>query len=212
MIRPAFREISRYLFLSFLFFIASESLFGQQADDRFFKKEDIPLFNLKEVVIYAEPKFSDATDLSHYYYLKRKVIKMHPYSIRMVKMMLKLDARLNKLKNPRQRKKYVKRIQSYMKHHYTDSLLNMTTIEGQVLCKMINRYTGKTLYEIVTHYQGSWSAFWWNTSAGFFDISLKEPYKPGEHSKDSQIEYILQQAFADQTLSEFDPMTYEETR
>ena len=41
----------------------------------------------------------------------------------------------------------------------------------------------------------SWRAFWYNTTANLFDISLKEKYDPFKNKEDYLIEDILQRQF-----------------
>ena len=46
----------------------------------------------------------------------------------------------------------------------------------------------------------SWRAFWYNTTANLFDISLKEKYDPFKNKEDYWIEDILERSFHENIL------------
>ena len=48
--------------------------------------------------------------------------------------------------------------------------------------------------------RSGWKAFWYNTSANVFSISLKDEYRPAVVNEDYLIEDILQRAYIDDTL------------
>jgi hypothetical protein len=53
--------------------------------------------------------------------------------------------------------------------------------------------------------RSGWRAFWYNTTASFFDISLKEEFNPSDVKEDFYIEDILQREFQSGTLNEQAP-------
>ena len=78
----------------------------------------------------------------------------------------------------------------------------MTRTEGRILIKLIHRQTGKTVFKNIKDLRSGWKAFWYNTTASFFDISLKKPYDPYENKEDFYIEDILRRAFQSGELEE----------
>ena len=93
------------------------------------------------------------------------------------------------------RKKYTKRIQKYIEGEFSERLKKLTRTEGQILVKLIYRQTGRTAFDLVKELRAGWRAFWYNTTASMFDISLKEEYKPFEAKEDYLIEEILERSF-----------------
>ena len=71
----------------------------------------------------------------------------------------------------------------------------MTRTEGRILIKLIHRQTGKTAFNNIRGLRSGWKAFWYNTTANLFKLSLKDEYNPQLVNEDFLIEYILQQAF-----------------
>jgi hypothetical protein len=60
---------------------------------------------------------------------------------------------------------------------------------------LIHRQTGRTAFALVKELRTGWRAFWYNTTASVFDISIKEEYNPFEVKEDYLIEDILERSF-----------------
>ena len=87
-----------------------------------------------------------------------------------------------------------------MEGEFTDRLKKLTRTEGEILIKLMHRQTGETAFDLVKDYRSGWKAFWYNTTANLFKLSLKDKYDPVHNTKDFLIEDILQRAFTDGTL------------
>ncbi len=157
---------------------------------------------LDRVIIFHKLKFKSKEDRLRYYILKRKTLKVYPYAKLASERLTTLNERLDHIKTKRQRKKYTKRIQKYIEEEFSAELKKLTRTEGQILVKLIHRQTGKTAFELVKTLRSGWRAFWYNTTASMFDISLKREYHPEEVQEDYHIEDILQRAFAIKRLEE----------
>ena len=68
------------------------------------------------------------------------------------------------------------------------------------MLKLIHRQTGTTAYDLVKELRTSWRAFWYNTTASLFDISLKQEYTPFSVEEDYLIEDILERSFQEEIL------------
>lgn len=158
--------------------------------------------DLDEVVILQRLKFDSKEDQKHYLILRRKVKKVWPFAKLAGERFVQLNQRLDSLEGKRAKKKYTKIIQRYVENEFTDDLKKLTRSEGQILVKLLHRQTGSTGFDLIKDYRSGWKAFWLNTTASMFDISLKEPYDP-EHIKDDfYIEDILQRSFQFDLLEE----------
>ena len=87
----------------------------------------------------------------------------------------------------------------------SEKLKKFTRTEGQILVKLIHRQTGKTSFELVKELRTGWKAFWYNTTASLFDISLKVKYDPFLNKEDYLIEDILERSFQANILERQDP-------
>ncbi len=150
---------------------------------------------LDEVMLLHKLQFDSKKDRRRYLILKRKTIKVYPYAKLASKRLDSLNARLNRLKRKRDRKRYAKKIQKYIEGEFSDELKKFTRTEGQILIKLIHRQTGKTTYELIKELRSGWRAFWFNNTASLFDLSLKRKFDPMYEKEDYLIEDILQRNF-----------------
>lgn len=151
---------------------------------------------LNEVYIFSRLKFSTYKDKLKYYILRRKTIKVYPYAKLAAERLVELNDSLTKITKKRKRKKYTKEIQKYIEEQFSEELKKLTRTEGQILVKLIYRQTGVTAFDLVKKLRSGWRAFWYNTTAKLFKISIKEVYRPTAVHEDYLIEDILQRAFA----------------
>ena len=159
---------------------------------------------LEEVFILKKLHFRSYKDEFYYGWFKKKVLKAYPYAKMACERVIIIDKRLERIKDKRQRKKYIRILQDYLENKFTDQLKKLTRTEGRILIKLMHRNTGVILYDLIKRYKSSWSAFWYNVTAKFFKLSLKFPYDPVHVMEDHMIEDILQRAWRDGTIELLD--------
>ncbi len=170
--------------------------------------DTISLQILDEVLLFDEPSFSSAEARRRYEILKRKVIKVYPYAVIAGDKLDSLNFALSLISKKKQRKRYIKEFQSYLEEEFADQLKKLTRSEGQILNKLIYRETGRSTYELIKDHRSFLKAFWYNTMANFYDISLKRPYQPDSDEEDELIEIILNKAFLEGKLKEREPKVF----
>ena len=156
--------------------------------------------DLEEVVLLNKLSFNNKVDRRRYLILRRKTRNVYPYAKLASERLLTMTKRLQTIKKKRQASKYTKRIQKYIEQEFSEKLKKLTRTEGQILVKLIHRQTGTTAYDLVKELRTSWRAFWYNTTASFFDISLKQKYIPFSVEEDYLIEDILERSFQEEIL------------
>ena len=152
--------------------------------------------DLGEVYVFSKLKFSNRESKLRYYILRRKTIKVFPYAKMAADRLTELNDSIDKIKKKRHRKKYTKKVQKYIEEEFSAELKKLTRTEGQILVKLIHRQTGTTAFDLVKELRSGWRAFWYNTTAKMFDISIKEEFHPENVHEDYLIEDVLQRAFA----------------
>lgn len=90
----------------------------------------------------------------------------------------------------KEKKKFYRKIEDEIKAKYGDTARNMTTTQGRILIKLIDRETDMSGYEIIKEFRGGFSAVFWQGIGRIFDQNLKTTYDP--QGEDAQIEYIVQ--------------------
>lgn len=156
--------------------------------------------DLDEVTLLHKLKFDSKEDRRRYLIIRRKTIKVYPYAKLAAERLESLNERLNALDKPSDQRKYMKMIQKYIEEEFSEELKKLTRTEGQILVKLIYRQTGKTAFDLIKELRSGWRAFWFNSTANLFDISLKEVYDPLNNKEDYLIEDVLQRNFVSGTL------------
>ena len=171
------------------------------------KGDSIPreFIDLEEVILLNKLQFTSKEDRRRYFILRRKTRKVYPYAKLASERLITMSERLKIIKRKRDKKKYTKRVQKYIEEEFSEKLKKFTRTEGQILAKLIHRQTGRTSFELVKELRTSWRAFWYNTTANLFDISLKEKYDPFKNKEDYLIEDILERSFQENILERQEP-------
>lgn len=151
--------------------------------------------DLDEVLVLSKLKFDTDAQRRKYLILRRKTRKVYPYAKLASERLLELNSRLDQIKSRREQKRYTKIVQNYIEEEFSTELKKLTHTEGQILVKLIHRQTGFTAFDLIKNLKSGWRAFWYNTTASLFEISLKEEYKPQSNQEDYLIEDILQRSF-----------------
>jgi len=161
--------------------------------------------DLEEVVLLNKLSFNNKEDRRRYLILRRKTRKVYPYAKLASERLKTMHTRLERIENKRDRKKYTKRIQKYIEEEFSEKLKKLTRTEGQILVKLIHRQTGITAFDLVKDLRTGWRAFWYNTTANMFDISIKKEYQPFQVKEDYLIEDILERSFQSNRLERQKP-------
>lgn len=160
---------------------------------------------LNEVIILHKLKFKTKEERIRYLILRRKTLKVYPYAKLAADRLVTLNERLETLEGKRAKKRYAKKIQRYIEDEFAAELKKLTKTEGQILVKLIHRQTGTTTFDLIKELRNGWRAFWFNTTAKLFDISLKEEFNPMVVEEDYLIEDILERAFQNRKLERQNP-------
>ena len=161
--------------------------------------------DLEEVVLLNKLEFTTKKDRRRYLILRRKTRKVYPYAKLASERLTTMTERLQSIEKKRDRRRYTKRIQKYIEEEFSEKLKKLTRTEGQILVKLIHRQTGRTAFALVKELRTGWRAFWYNTTASMFDISLKEEYLPFQVKEDYLIEDILERSFQSNLLERQKP-------
>ena len=155
---------------------------------------------LNEVYVFGRLKFSSYNDKLRYYILRRKTMKVYPYAKLAAERLVELNDSLVHIRKNSHKRRFTRKVQKFIEDEFSEELKKLTRTEGQILVKLIYRQTGITAFDLVKELRSGWRAFWYNTTAKMFSISIKEEFHPDKVHEDYLIEDILQRAFADFSL------------
>lgn len=211
-------KLAKYLYMGFCLVMVGG--FAQTIEDYQEKKNDssetfyyiiegdsIPreFIDLEEVILLNKIEFNSKEDRRRYLILRRKTKKVYPYAKLASERLTTMTERLKTIKKKRYRKRYTKRVQKYIEEEFSEKLKKLTHTEGQILVKLIHRQTGRTAFELVKELRTGWRAFWYNSTAKLFEISIKERYRPFDVKEDYLIEDILERSFQSNILERQKP-------
>ena len=178
---------------------------SKESDDFYIIRNDSMTIPLDEVIVIDKRSFDTDKERRYYFWYYKKVHKAYPFATLASDRLTSINAQLEGISSKRKRKKHIKKMQEYMEGEFTDELKKLTRTEGRILIKLIHRQTGETLYDLIKEYRSGWKAFWYNSTAQMFRLSLKQEYEPGEIPLDFIVEDILQRSFINGTLEEQEP-------
>ena len=201
----------QYLFFLFLFSTLISS--SQQIDDDtvtdYIRIEGVTIvkgsIGLNEVLLLPRRPFKNSEEIRKYLILKRKTIKVYPYSVMASRRLKSLNNRLLVIKTKRERRRYTRMVQKFLEDELTPELSKLTKSEGQILIKLIYRQTGITTYNLVKNLRNGVKAFLYNTTARFFDLNLKTEFNPEIILEDYYIEDIIQRSVRDNLIEYNEP-------
>ena len=201
----------QYLFFLFLFstlILSSQQIDDDTATDYIRIEGDTIVkgsIGLNEVLLLPKRPFKNSEQIRKYLILKRKTIKVYPYSVMASKRLKSLNNRLLIIKTKRERRRYTRMVQKFLEDELTPELSKLTKSEGQILIKLIYRQTGITTYNLVKNLRNGVKAFLYNTTARFFDLNLKTEFNPEIILDDYYIEDIIQRSVRDNLIEYNEP-------
>tara|TARA_X000000950_G_scaffold102241_1_gene129053 strand:+ start:2617 stop:3327 length:711 start_codon:yes stop_codon:yes gene_type:complete len=160
---------------------------------------------LSEVILLPKAPYSNSDEIRNYLILKRKVLKVYPYAVLASHRLDSLNKRLNRLDTRYKKKKYTKQIQKYLENEFTVELKSLKQSEGRVLIKLVDRQTGLSTYDIVKDLRNGIKAFFYNITASFFNLNLKDRFNPVENIQDYYIEDIIQRSINNKQIDYHKP-------
>lgn len=131
-----------------------------------------------------------------YQNLVRYVKKALPYAKLAAYRLQMMEDNLRLLKTERERKKYIKECEKSIKQQFMDDLKSMYVEEGRILLKLIYRETGKSTWEIMQNYGGTFETVMYQAIAKTYKADMKVVYDP---IIDYQIEEIVRSIEAENT-------------
>jgi hypothetical protein len=153
-------------------------------------QDTIPLVSLPPVNAVAKRTFPNKKAQRKHDKLVYHVKKVLPYAKLAGKRMKEVEAELATM-TPKQRKQRLRELEREIKRDYEGELKKLTFTQGRILIKLLDRETDMVSYDIVKHFRGGFTAWFFQGIAKMFSYDLKDEYDP--ERDDRLIESIVQQ-------------------
>ncbi len=165
--------------------------YDQQQKAKIYDMNGETVVVMDDLFLVKRPTFNNQLDRNYYFFLNKKLNRVYPLFLKALEQYRTVSYECETMKGSNKRS-FIREKQNELSAQYEAQLRDLTTTEGRVFTKLMNRATGKTVYELIRDMRGGWSAFWWNVKGNMADVSLKQPYNPLEDRTDAYLESLLQ--------------------
>ncbi len=156
-----------------------------------YKGDTILWIELRPVYIYKPLKFKNNRQQKSYSRLVRNVKKTLPIAKEIKGIIIQTSLKLDSIPTEKERKKYIKQMEKYLKETYTPRMKKLTFSQGKLLIKLVDRECNQTSYQLVKSFMGSFKAGFYQTFAALFGASLKKEYDPDNVEDDAITERVI---------------------
>lgn len=140
--------------------------------------DTVPSIRLPDIWVYGEYNYKTKKQYEAWTRTKYNVKKVYPYAILAAAKLKEYNRVLEKMPDEKTKKAYLKVVEKELRAEFEDPLKNLTTTQGEILLKLIDRETGETSYELVKNLRGGFQAFMWQSLARLFGSNMKSEYDP----------------------------------
>ena len=135
--------------------------------------------------------FKKGKDWRKDYRLVYNFNKIYPYALVGRKMMAQVDSTIAAdAKKKSLRNQYINQVEKELLSLFSQDIKNMTTSQGLLLLRLVDRECGMSAFTIIKEYENSFAANFWQLIAKLFSQDLKSRYDPA--GKDAKIEELVQ--------------------
>lgn len=152
--------------------------------------DTIPVIQLDPSEVRGRWAARDRRQAERYDRLTRNVAKVYPYARITGDLLREYEHDLSMIHRDGDQDLYVKLAEVELRAEFEAEVKDLTTSQGRVLIKLIDREAGRTSYELVKELRGSFTAFVWQGMARLFGQDLRSSYDP--RGEDLLMELIVQ--------------------
>ncbi|MBK9174889.1 MAG: DUF4294 domain-containing protein [Flavobacteriales bacterium] len=152
--------------------------------------DTIPVIQLDPSEVRGRWAARDRRQAERYDRLTRNVVKVYPYARITGDLLREYEHDLALIQRDGDQDLYVKLAEAELRAEFEAEVKDLTTSQGRVLIKLIDREAGRTSYELVKELRGSFTAFVWQGMARLFGQDLRSSYDP--RGEDLLMELIVQ--------------------
>ncbi len=151
-------------------------------------RDTFPAYQLQDVVVVSKRIFKSGEDQSRFNALKRNVLVVYPFAKEAGGIFNEVNAAMASMDKRKERKRFIKQKEEELNVLFEGELKNLTITQGEILCKLVARETGNSVYDLIREFKNPLSAFYWNKMSQFLGYSLRYEYDP---QQEKDIEFIV---------------------
>lgn len=150
--------------------------------------DTLPIYVLEDTRVEEKLEETDIKKQKEWNRMLYDVMKTYPYAMAVANKLQRIQKDMDTLDRNKDKKRYLKSEEDRLKTEYTKKLEELSPRQGKILALLISRQTGRTSYDLIKEYKNGISAFFWQSVAGFYGVSLKATYDPND---EPQLEAVL---------------------
>ena len=168
------------------------------------KKDTLIMINeivvLDTVHLYPPIEFKNDQERKKFDTITWRIRKVWPYVIQTQRIYEQNLEETKGFTKKREVRKYNRKKENLFMDQYKDELKQLSRKSGLVMVKLIHRQTNRTVFELIKEQKSGWSAFWWQTKAGLFELDLKAKLDIVNNRDDYLIERYVREGISNGTL------------
>lgn len=150
------------------------------------KSDTVPNVNFPDVNIIT---FKTNEEWMEYYRTRARILKVMPY-VRIAKQIYVELQQKEDTSSRREYRHYRNDLEKEMRAKFENELKDLTTSQGEMLFKLVNRETGNNCYRTIKEIKGPFMAWFYQVMARHWGYDLKDTYDP---KKERMIELIIKE-------------------
>lgn len=155
-------------------------------------RDSVYIYQMDEIIIKAKYSHKHIRNIQQYQKLERKVKKVYPYSLILKQRINALEQELATIEKRKDQKKKIDEAEKKLFDEFEAIVWKMSMSEGRILVKLIDRELGRSSFQLIKEYKGSFKAYFWQSLALIFGNNLDVEYDATNKFEDRQIENIIQ--------------------
>jgi len=192
MFNPNVKKIL-FVFIAAVVLLVSDSALAQVPQGRMVSTIEVgtdtfPLAMLPNVTIVSKREFLSVYEQNKFLRLKHNVMTVYPYAVEAARIYHEIQLTMAETNKRRDKKRYLRKLNDSLEAQFKGSLKDLTVNQGQILVKLVSRYTGRTAYDLIKEFKNPMSAVFWQNAGKIYDYDLKTMYDP---QADKDIEMIV---------------------
>jgi hypothetical protein len=122
--------------------------------------------------------------------LRWNVHKVYPYARKVAIVRAQIHQELRSLPSGSSQRDYLKQKEKALFARYEQDIRRMSRDQGRVLCKLVDRETNITMYDIIRENKNAATAIFWQGVGSIFGINLRSEFDPEE---DKMIDAVVKE-------------------
>lgn len=151
--------------------------------------DTIPYIELNPVVIFSPRQFASRAEENRHRRLVHNVRRVYPFARMAGQKFAHYTQVLDTLPNEAARRRLMRQVERDLRNEFEDDLVRLTTAQGAILIRLIDRETQHSSFDVVREFRGALSAVFWQSLGRLFGYNLRVRYDP--YGQDRQIEEIV---------------------